>query len=288
MDLAETVWFASFPFFLVKRLEAGGEIWEVEPLSTYPPPRKEEEKCQQQDPRECEEKSRPLKYIKAPNARTSWDTGISVGLETPARHLRSGTHNSGEPWRGHPAGKVCTGTVLNSGQLCNLFLWGQGLRGWSNQWYTINRALSPTEQACPGSSELTSCISSPGAQILWSKDSLGGTAMGPQGAPVLHWWSSLRPDCILGKDCNPLLSRRRVPLVLAGGRHAEMTCIIWRVVSTSPSQCGVSQNSPFTLSWQIMAFKIVAGPSAWVPELERTEWAPPHCVPSADLWWNLE
>lgn len=117
----------------MKRLEAGGEIGEVEPVSTYPPPKKEEEKCQQQDPRECEEKSHPLKYIKAPNARTSWDTGIFVGLETPASHLRSGTHTSGEPWRGHPVGKVCTGTVLNSGQLCNLFLWGQGLRGWSNQ-----------------------------------------------------------------------------------------------------------------------------------------------------------
>lgn len=123
----------AFLFFLVKRLEAGGEIWEVEPVSTYPSPKRKRRTANNKTQESVKEKSRPLKYIKAPIARTSWDMGISVGLETPARHLRSEAHTSGEPWRGHPAGQVCPGTMLDSGQLCSLFLWGQGLRGWSNQ-----------------------------------------------------------------------------------------------------------------------------------------------------------
>ena len=156
MDLTETVWFACVSF--LPREKAGGRrrnLGSREPVSTYPspPPKKQKRRTANNKTQEnVKEKSHPLKCIKAPIARTSWDMGISIGLETPARHLRSGAHTSGEPWRGHPAGQVYPGTMLNSGQLCSLFLWGQGLRGWSNQWYNINRALSPTEQACPGSS----------------------------------------------------------------------------------------------------------------------------------------
>jgi len=54
----------AFLFFLVKRLEEGGEIWEVENLFQLtphpPPPKKKEENCQQQDPRECERKEPPF------------------------------------------------------------------------------------------------------------------------------------------------------------------------------------------------------------------------------------